>query len=522
MSALACPLPNPFAPADQSYEKMTRFLSGEAAHQLSHSDLERQLGEMGQDLLRKLMQAHLEMRRPGEAQEPVRDAAGTTLKPTPVHTRSLETVFGTVEVGRTGYSAAGKKSSLHPLDAALNLPDEKYSLEVRRRVAIEASKASFDDGVETLEKFTGAHVPKRQFEQLTIRAARDFEAFYAERQKSACADQQTDSILVLTVDGKGVTMLDQDLREPTRRAAAERENNFTSRLGRGRRLNAKRMASVAAIYAVEPFVRTPEQVLPEQKPQEVALRPRPEQKRVWASLARSPQEVITEMFEEVVHRDPKGQKCWVALVDGNETQIRLVEQLAKERNLTVPIVVDFIHVAEYVWEAAKALFPDDKKKQDSWVLKHMREILRGKATNVAAGIRRSATFRKMGSAERKPVDACANYLHKYEPYLHYEEALKKGLPIATGVIEGACGYLVEARMNRSGASWSLTGAEAVLRLRALRASGDFDQYWEFHENQEYQRNHAANYADQNVPKVVPPPAPSSNTKRPPALKIVKK
>jgi hypothetical protein len=109
-------------------------------------------------------------------------------------------------------------------------------------VAIEASKASFDDGVETLEKFTGAHVPKRQFEQLTIRAARDFEAFYAERQKSACADQQTDSILVLTVDGKGVTMLDQDLREPTRRAAAEREKNFTSRLGRGRRLNAKRMA----------------------------------------------------------------------------------------------------------------------------------------------------------------------------------------------------------------------------------------------------------------------------------------
>ena len=186
-------------------------------------------------------------------------------------------------MGRTGYSAARKKSSLHPLDAALNLPDEKYSLEVRRRVAIEASQASFDDGIKRLKKSSGAHVAKRQFEHLTIRAARDFEAFYAERQKSACADQQdqqTDSILVITMDGKGVTMLDKDLREPTRRAAAERENNFTSRLGRGRRLNAKRMASVAAVYTVEPFVRTPEQVLPEQKPQEVAIRPRPEHKRV--------------------------------------------------------------------------------------------------------------------------------------------------------------------------------------------------------------------------------------------------
>jgi hypothetical protein len=76
---------------------------------------------MGQDLLRRLMQTHLEMRQPGEAQAPVRDATVTTLKPTQVHTRSLETIFGTVEVGRTGYSAAGKKSSLHPLDAELNL-----------------------------------------------------------------------------------------------------------------------------------------------------------------------------------------------------------------------------------------------------------------------------------------------------------------------------------------------------------------------------------------------------------------
>ena len=90
---------------------------------------------------------------PGKAVEPVRDAAGTTLTPTPVHARSLESIFGEVEVARTGYGAAGTPS-LHPLDGALNLPPEKYSLEVRRRVAIEAAKSSFDEGVETLEAFT--------------------------------------------------------------------------------------------------------------------------------------------------------------------------------------------------------------------------------------------------------------------------------------------------------------------------------------------------------------------------------
>ena len=123
------------------------------------------------------------------------------------------------------------------------------------------AKSSFDEGAKTLEAFTGAHVPKRQFEQEVIRAAQDFEAFYADRQTRARADPHTGPILVLTVDGKGVVMRPEDLREATQRAAAARAKTFTARLGGGRRLHAKRMASVAAIYTVEPWVRTPEEIL---------------------------------------------------------------------------------------------------------------------------------------------------------------------------------------------------------------------------------------------------------------------
>jgi len=255
---------------------------------VKHSELERQLEGMGRELMRKLLQAHLDLRQPGQAVEPVRDAAGTTLTPTPVHGRRVESIFGTVEVARTGYGAEGAPS-LHPLDGALNLPPEKYSLEVRRRVAIEASRNSFDEGVQTLAAFTSAHVPKRQFEQLVIRAAQDFEGFYADRQKRARADPHTAPILVLTVDGKGVVMRPEDLRAATQRAAAARAESFTARLGGGRRLHGKRMASVAAIYTVAPWVRTAEDILPvfarPQQPEKGPQRPRPEHKRVWASLA---------------------------------------------------------------------------------------------------------------------------------------------------------------------------------------------------------------------------------------------
>src|SRR5215469_9431122 len=367
MSALPCPVVDCWAAANQAYATICTFLRSEEARQVKHSDLERQLEGMGRELIRQLLQAHLDLRQPGKASAPVRDAEGTRLTPTPEHTRSLESIFGTVAVTRTGYRDPGKPS-LHPLDGGLNLPPEKYSLEVRRRVAIEAAKGGFDEGVKTLEEFTGAHVPKRQFEELVIRAAQDFEAFYEERQKAAVAEGQPGPILVLSIDGKGVVMRPEDLREETRRAAATREQTWTARLGGGGRLHAKRMAAVAAVYTVPRYVRTPEQILPEPgKPREAAVRPSPEEKRVWASLEQSSEKVIEEMFDEAAHRDPSGEKNWIALVDGNIPQIEYLQKVAEERKIPLLLVVDLTHVAQYVWKAAQAFFPGQEREQDSWV-----------------------------------------------------------------------------------------------------------------------------------------------------------
>lgn len=523
MSALPCPVADPFAGADQAYVTITEFLGSEEAWQVKHSELERQLEGMGRELMRTLLQAHLELRQPGQAVEPVRDAAGTPLTPTPVHARSLESIFGAVEVARTGYGAAGT-SSLHPLDGALNLPPEKYSLEVRRRVAIEAAKSSFDEGVKTLEVYTGAHVPKRQFEELVIRAAQDFEAFYANRQTRARADPHTGHILVLTVDGKGVVMRPEDLREGHAARGGGAGHDLHGAAGGRSSATCQTDGSGGCHLYRRAFVRTPEEILPESPtPQKTGpARPRPEHKRVWASLAQSPEAVIREMCDEAARRDPQGQKRWVALVDGNLPQIDHLHQLAEERNIPLIIILDFIHVAQYVWKAAGAFFPNQELAADRWTRAHLLEILRGKASLVAAGMRRSATLRKMAATERKPVDECADYLLHYSPYLQYDKALAEGVPIATGVIEGACRHLVEDRMNLTGARWRLTGAEAVLRLRALRSSNDFDAYWKFHEQQEYQRHHASRYADHRVPETAPSAASPSRPSRRRTLKIVSK
>ena len=97
----------------------------------------------------------------------------------------------------------------------------------------------------------------------------------------------------------------------------------------------------------------------------------------------------------------------------------------------------------------------------------------------------SATKRKLKQRDR--IDKCAEYLLKNKAYLKYDVALKQGFPIATGVIEGTCRHLINDRFDITGARWSLAGAEALLKLRALKSSGDLDAYWLFHKQQSQKR-----------------------------------
>jgi hypothetical protein len=504
--------------ARQEFEHIVDYLDAKETSEMSHSELERALEKKGRELMRKLLQEHLDNRGPGQCDEPsIQGADGVVRSRVRLHDRELETVFGTVSVERAGYGHQGV-TSLHPLDAELNLPDERYSLEMRRRVAEEAAKSSFDETLESIGKNTGGHVPKRQVEELVMRAARDFDAFYQMRQALAGENQGAGSVLAISVDGKGVTMRTQDLREQTRKAAEARTHKMGTRLSKGEKKNAKRMATVAAVYTIAPFVRTPEELVGDSSsPHPGPPRPRPEQKRVWASLEKEPEQVIEEALAEARHRDPTDKKTWVALVDGNKSQISILKRLAKKNSLDLTIIVDLIHVIEYLWNAARVFHPAPGPELENWVRHRLLETLRGKAGLMAGGMRRSATLRGLSVKEREPVDVCAHYLSNHCPYLRYDHYLAKGLPIATGVIEGACRHLVKDRMAVTGARWSLNGAEAILRLRALRSSRDLDEYWTFHETREYERNHQAHYAG----GIVPSTSASLSTIKSAHLKVIK-
>jgi hypothetical protein len=447
--------------------------------------------------LRRMLQEHLDLRAEQETRREVIDAKGISRTRVRATERQLESWFGTVTVGRLGYSRPGL-SMLAPLDGELNLGQDLYSHGIRRLAAEQTSKESFDEVVSSVLKMSGAKIAKRQVEELARRAAADFEEFYARR---AVTKPASGAILVISSDAKGVVMRTPDLRAVTRKAAQNRRQKMRTRLSRGEKRNAKRMAQVAAVYTIEPYVRTPAQIVNALQPvhETEKARPKPEQKRVWAGLKQSADEIIGQTFEEAIKRDPAREKQWVAVVDGNKPQLESLKAYALQYGIALTIVLDLIHVIEYLWRASYVFNERESPAAEQWVSERLLQILLGHSSAVAGGIRRSATLRGLDLEHREAADDCADYLLDYGPYLHYHQYLAAGFPIASGVIEGACRHLVKDRMDLTGARWGLNSAEAVLKLRALRASHDFDEYWQFHLINELQRNHKSKYADGATP-----------------------
>jgi hypothetical protein len=485
---------NPFQPARDAFEGLLSELSSRETLSLTHSAVEELLVQRGQELMRRAFQGHLDLRGPGRVLGAVESAEGIALPYERAGRRNLETQFGGVCVERFGYYARDEVMAF-PLDGDLNLPGDLYSFGVRRRVAKEVTRGSYDEAVSAVGETTGASVPKRQAEALASRAAQDFDAFYEQR----VADRDsafTDPLLVLSVDGKGVPMRREHLREATRRQGEEQRHKLATKLSKGEKTGSKRMSTVAVVHTVEPYERTPEQfvadlrgTLRESPPQ----RPRPTNRRAWASIEKSPNEVIADAFAEALKRDPLKEKDWIGLVDGNETQIECLERQAWDQDIDLTIVLDLMHVLGYLWKASHVFNAEGSAESEDWVYERLLQILHGRAGYVAGGIRRSATKRGLRKKDRAAADTCAAYLLKYRAYMRYDLYLTRGWPICTGAVEGACRHIVQDRLGKTGARWSLHGAEAVLRLRSLHTSGDFDAYWAFHENRERQRNHEARY-----------------------------
>ncbi len=254
------------------------------------------------------------------------------------------------------------------------------------------------------------------------------------------------------------------------------------------------MAVVTAVWDQPRGVREASEIVEQFKPatQRRGPRralPRQQNKRVAATVAHDQGATIGAMFDEAQRRDPAHRRTWVVVIDGAETQADVVQREADRLGVRVVIVLDLIHVLRYLWRSAIAIHAGTNAAAERWVRTYVGKLLTRPVVDVVAGLRQSATLHAITNARRAAVESCAAYLLARSGQLDYASALRESLPIASGVIEGACRSLVQDRMGIAGARWTVEGAEAVLRIRALIASGGWRAYCRFHLVKEHARNY---------------------------------
>jgi hypothetical protein len=482
---------DPFAVSKAMFAALADELAGPAAAGMTACELEELIDEESRKAVRQLLQDHYDLRALREEQQarkhpvPVAGTGGITRTRLETgHGRLLATLFGTVTVTRCAWRKPGAPDYL-PADAALSMPAGRHSHTLAKLAALEAARGSFEAAHDAIARRCGPVIGKRQVEDSVVHSAAGIPAFYAARIPEPCTPA---ALLVLSADCKGIVMRPGALRAATAKAAAKL-GKMRTRLTAGEKPNRKRMAALVTVYDAEPAKRRPHDVIapPGGRAGARALRPGPKALARWlaGSVRKDPADMIAAAFDEAGARDPLHLRTWVVLVDGAEHQLGLIRAEAARRGVTIHVIIDIIHVLEYIWGAAWSLHDAGDPAAEDWVAVKALAVLAGDSDRAAAEITAGAAG--LEGSRRSGADACVRYLGNKREFLRYGQALDAGWPIATGVIEGACRHLIADRLNLGGARWGLNGAEAILTLRAVISNGDFEEYWRFHLKREHQR-----------------------------------
>jgi hypothetical protein len=490
---------DPFAVSKGMFAALAGELAGPAAAVLTACELEDLLDERGREVVRQLLQDHFDLRRIREEQQarehpgPVDGADGITRARLEAgHGRLLATLFGTVTVTRCAWRKPGAPDYL-PADAVLSLPAGRHSHTLAKLAALEAARGSFEAAHAAIARRCGPVIGKRQIEDSVVRSAAGIPAFYAARVPEPCTPA---ALLVLSADCKGIVMRPGALRAATAKAAAKL-GKMRTRLTAGEKPNRKRMAALVAVYDAEPARRRPHDVIapPGGRAGARPLRPGPK------ALARA--EGTGQVAGRVRPQGPRGHdrrrvrrgrgpRPAPPADLGRPGRRRGAPAGPHPRRGRPPRRHHPRHHRHnsrpgYLWGAAWSLHQAGDPAAEDWVAAKALAVLGGDSDRAAQEIAAEAAEAGLAASQRNGAAACVRYLENKRECLRYDQALDAGWPIATGVIEGACRHLIADRLDIGGARWGLDGAEAVLTLRAVIASGDFEEYWRFHLKCEHQR-----------------------------------
>lgn len=456
---------------------------GTPAHEVEHSLWTRVLALGGQALA-----LFFRLQGSGDLGETIQLPGGPAARRLPeTHTRTYRSVFGDFALARTCYGTReGQQIAFVPLDARLHLPASGYSYLLQRWDAALGCESAFARVGATLFDVLGLKQSTDCLERLNRQMAEHVGPFRRSRPLPGPGDEG--EVMVVQADGKGVVMR-RDADGP----------KIQGHRQKGQKANQKRMAVVGAVYSVNRVVRTAEDVVeslfrePGKGPEPRAKRAGPVGKHLWASLSHErggvevsgTGEVFGWLKEELARRDPASGREVVYLMDGQESLWEARRAYLPGQNAVE--VLDLLHVTPRLWEAAHLFHEEGSEEATAFVRERLGRVLQGKARQVVGGLRQMGTKRGLPGAKAKRLGVLCRYLAKNAGRMRYDVCLRKGYPIASGVIEGACRHYVKDRLERAGMHWTKDGAQAMLDVRSEYLNGDWEAFQQYRIDKETQR-----------------------------------
>lgn len=448
--------------AKNAFEEILQFVktSGLEIHEVEQGILSKLMG-----LGKHLLSVFVAQQGVGDTGSKHKDVSGVERHRHDLKERQYRSIFGEIRISRIYYWSR-QAGGLFPLDARLNLPENSQSYLLEKWHSLLATQGSYNEVHRTLTTLFGIDLHSNDIaENLVERASAQVDQFYENRSSTP---DETKDLLVVTGDCKGIPM---KKLHPVKRK---------HRLKKGEKPGKKKMSTVTAVYTIDRYIRTPEDVLKDiaktdpERAQSAQERPRPHAKITRATL-QGKNKAFECLANEVKRRDPLGSKCLVALIDG-EKKLRA---LMREHFPDACVILDIYHVLEYLWKASHVFHTEGSEEAEKSTKAMLFFLLKGQLSTVVSYLQYCRQGQGLSSSKKKMLQKVVGYLEGGKECMQYHEYLAQGYPIGSGVVEGACRNLVKDRMELSGMHWTENGAEVVLGLRSIELNGFLDEYYRF-------------------------------------------
>jgi len=395
--------------------------------------------------------------------------------------RKYLSLFGLIEFIRPSFSSS-KRGMLYIVDEALDIPKGLWSYNIQELTSANATQTNYRESVKTLNNLLGLGLSDVGSERNINYLGVEVESYYEQKPKEKPEGAVCFSA---SFDGKGV---------PKIKPLDKTKPKETKRLGRGEKRGVKQMATVGVISYFEPKQREVDSIIRGlmeygSNNKESTEKPVENDNRWHQDIHRraflaDQDKCIDYGIGRIKSMMSHPQSRFVVPIDAGIGLEDKVMKSVEEHGLSDRfdgIILDIIHVSEYVWDCANAVLGEGSKLRTDWVKEMLEDLLNSNSKKVIEDLIQLRDKGKLTDNKKEKLQKTITYFTNHQHKMDYKTYLYKGYPVSSALVESNCKHLVKDRMELSGMRWSSKGAQNMMDMRAVKLNGDLPDFVDFME-----------------------------------------